>query len=53
MESAMWAFKQLWDKGLIYEGYRVVPYSWAAQTPLSQFRDAARQFLPHRARTRR
>ncbi len=37
MESTMWAFKQLWDKGLIYEGYRVVPYSWAAQTPLSHF----------------
>ena len=36
MESTMWAFKQLWDKGLVYEGYRVVPYSWAAQTPLSQ-----------------
>jgi isoleucyl-tRNA synthetase len=37
MESTMWAFKQLHDKGLIYEGYRVVPYSWAAQTPLSNF----------------
>ena len=37
MESVMWAFKALWDKGLIYEGYRVVPYSWAAQTPLSNF----------------
>ena len=36
MESTIWAFKQLWDKGLVYEGYRVVPYSWAAQTPLSQ-----------------
>jgi isoleucyl-tRNA synthetase len=36
MESTMWAFKQLWDKGLVYEGFRVVPYSWAAQTPLSQ-----------------
>ncbi len=35
MESVMWAFKQLWDKGLIYEGYRVVPYSWAAQTTVS------------------
>ena len=33
----MWAFKQLWDKGLVYEGYRVMPYSWAAQTPLSNF----------------
>src|SRR5689334_17215318 len=37
MDSTMWAFKQLHDKGLIYEGYRVVPYSWAAQTPLSNF----------------
>lgn len=37
MESVMWAFKQLHDKGLVYEGYRVVPYSWAAQTPLSNF----------------
>ncbi len=36
MESVMWAFKQLWDKGLVYEGFRVVPYSWLAQTPLSQ-----------------
>ena len=36
MESVMWAFKSLWDKGLVYEGYRVVPYSWAAQTSLSQ-----------------
>ena len=33
----MWAFKQLWDKGLIYEGYRVMPYSWGAETPLSNF----------------
>ncbi len=37
MESVMWAFKSLWDKGLVYEGFRVVPYSWAAQTPLSNF----------------
>jgi len=37
MESVMWAFKQLWDKGLVYEGYRVMPYSWAAETPLSNF----------------
>ncbi len=36
MESVMWAFKQLWEKGLVYEGFRVVPYSWKAQTPLSQ-----------------
>jgi isoleucyl-tRNA synthetase len=35
MESVMWAFKQLWDKGLVYEGHRVMPYSWAMQTPVS------------------
>ncbi len=37
MESVIWAFKQLFDKGLIYEKLRVVPYSWACQTPLSNF----------------
>ena len=37
MESVIWAFKELWNKGLVHEGYRVVPYSWAAQTPLSNF----------------
>jgi isoleucyl-tRNA synthetase/very-short-patch-repair endonuclease len=37
MESVIWAFKQLFDKGLIYEDFRVVPYSWACQTPLSNF----------------
>ncbi|MFM7950099.1 MAG: class I tRNA ligase family protein, partial [Acidimicrobiaceae bacterium] len=35
MESVMWAFKTLWDKDLIYEGFRVLPYSWALETPLS------------------
>ena len=35
MESVMWAFKQLWDKGLIYEGYKVLPYCWECETPLS------------------
>ncbi|TXG91391.1 isoleucine--tRNA ligase [Rhodococcus rhodnii] len=35
MESVMWAFKRLWDKGLIYQGFRVLPYSWYEQTPLS------------------
>ncbi len=35
MESVMWAFKTLYDKGLIYQGYRVLPYSWYEQTPLS------------------
>jgi len=37
MESVLWAFKQLYDKGLIYQSQRVMPYSWAAQTPLSNF----------------
>ena len=35
MESVLWAFKQLYDKGLAYEGYRVLPYCWNDQTPLS------------------
>ncbi|GAA2014211.1 isoleucine--tRNA ligase [Nakamurella flavida] len=35
MESVMWAFKTLWDKGLIYEGYRVLWYCWRCETPLS------------------
>ena len=37
MESVMWAFKRLWDKDLVYESYRVLPYSWGAETPLSNF----------------
>ncbi|MCR6486793.1 isoleucine--tRNA ligase [Amycolatopsis sp. OK19-0408] len=35
MESVLWAFKRLWDKGLVYEGYRVLPYCWRDATPLS------------------
>ncbi len=35
MESVMWAFKQLFDKGLVYEGFRVLPYCWNDETPLS------------------
>ncbi|GJL96690.1 MAG: isoleucine--tRNA ligase [Hyphobacterium sp.] len=37
MESCIWAFKQLYDKGLVYKSYRVVPYSWAVESPLSNF----------------
>ena len=37
MESVIWAFKELWDKGWVYEDYRVVPYSWAAESALSNF----------------
>ncbi|MET4704170.1 isoleucine--tRNA ligase [Frigoribacterium sp. UYMn621] len=35
MESVIWAFKQLYDKGLAYEGFRVLPYCWHDETPLS------------------
>ena len=37
MESVMWAIKSLYDKGLLYEGYRVLPYCWECETPLSNF----------------
>ncbi|HJN58613.1 MAG TPA: isoleucine--tRNA ligase, partial [Dehalococcoidia bacterium] len=37
MESVIWAFKKLWDQGLIYEKAKVMPYSWKAETPLSNF----------------
>jgi len=37
MESVLWAFKELYKKGLIYESMRVMPYSWACETPLSNF----------------
>jgi isoleucyl-tRNA synthetase len=37
MESVWWVFKQLWEKGWVYEGYRVMPYSWRISTPLSNF----------------
>ena len=37
MESVIWAFKELYKKGLIYEDMRVMPYSWKCQTPLSNF----------------
>ncbi len=35
MESVMWAFKQLWDKELVYQGFKVLPYCWRCETPLS------------------
>ncbi|MGH9075704.1 MAG: class I tRNA ligase family protein, partial [Acidimicrobiales bacterium] len=37
MESVMWAFSQAWEKGLVYEGYRVLPYCWECETPISNF----------------
>ncbi len=37
MESIWWVFKQLWDKNLIYEGYKILPYCPRCATPLSNF----------------
>ena len=48
MESVMWAQQQLWQKGLLYEGYRVLPYCWECETPLSNFE--TRQDNAYRAR---
>ena len=36
MESVWWVFKQLFEKEKVYRGYRVMPYSTALNTPLSQ-----------------
>ncbi|MBI4037648.1 isoleucine--tRNA ligase [Candidatus Curtissbacteria bacterium] len=37
MESIWWVFKTLWDKGLIYKGFRSMPYCPRCGTPLSNF----------------
>ena len=37
MESVWWVFKQLWDKGLVYKGFKVMPVSTALGTPLANF----------------
>lgn len=37
MESVWWVFKQLFEKGLVYEGYKVMPFSAKLGTPLSNF----------------
>ncbi|WP_042279999.1 isoleucine--tRNA ligase [Candidatus Protochlamydia sp. R18] len=37
MESVWWVFKQLYDKGLVYEGLKVMPFSAKLGTPLSNF----------------
>jgi isoleucyl-tRNA synthetase len=37
MESVWWVFRRLWDKGLIYKDFKVLPYSFGATTPLSNF----------------
>ncbi len=35
IESVWWILKQFWNKGLLYRGYKVVPYSPSSGTPLS------------------
>ncbi|NQT92374.1 MAG: isoleucine--tRNA ligase [Lentisphaerae bacterium] len=37
MESIWWVFKSLWDKGLVYEGHKILPYCPRCTTPLSNF----------------
>lgn len=37
MESVWWVFKQLWEAGRVYKSYRIMPYSPALSTPLSNF----------------
>jgi isoleucyl-tRNA synthetase len=37
MESVWWVFKQLYEKGLVYEGFKVMPFSAKLGTPLSNF----------------
>jgi len=37
MESCWWVFKELFNKGLVYRAFRVMPYSTACGTPLSNF----------------
>ncbi len=37
MESIWWVFKRLWEDGLIYEGYKILPYCPRCSTPLANF----------------
>ncbi|KAG2726074.1 hypothetical protein I3760_01G095100 [Carya illinoinensis] len=37
METVWWVFAQLYDKGLVYKGFKVMPYSTGCKTPLSNF----------------
>ncbi len=45
----MWAFKQLYDKGLVARGFKVVPYCYVCETSLSNFE--SRQDDAYRDRT--
>lgn len=37
MESVWWVFQQLYEKDLVYQGFKVMPYSTGCKTPLSNF----------------
>lgn len=37
MESIWWVFQQLYNKGFVYRAFKVMPYSTACTTPLSNF----------------
>eukprot|EP01119_Soliformovum_irregulare_P003431 TRINITY_DN1393_c0_g1_i1.p1 TRINITY_DN1393_c0_g1~~TRINITY_DN1393_c0_g1_i1.p1 ORF type:complete len:1148 (-),score=414.33 TRINITY_DN1393_c0_g1_i1:20-2956(-) len=37
MESVWWVFSEIWKKGLVYKGFKVMPYSTGCTTPLSNF----------------
>ncbi|XP_058082723.1 isoleucine--tRNA ligase, cytoplasmic isoform X3 [Magnolia sinica] len=37
MESLWWVFSKLYEKGLVYRGFKVMPYSTGCKTPLSNF----------------
>ncbi len=41
MESVTWAFKRLWESGLVYQGEKVLPYCWECETSLSNFETRA------------
>lgn len=40
METCFWIFKEIWNKGLVYKGNKVMAYSYSNQTPLSNFEAA-------------
>jgi isoleucyl-tRNA synthetase len=37
MESIWWVFRQIYDKGLVYRGWKIMPFSTSCHTPLSNF----------------
>ncbi|KHG14223.1 putative isoleucine--tRNA ligase, cytoplasmic [Gossypium arboreum] len=37
METVWWVFAQLYEKGLVYKGFKVMPYGTGCKTPVSNF----------------